>query len=116
MGIALQENRTAFPAPWLRAALLLAAFCCQPAWAQVPAPGTVFKDCEDCPEMVVIPAGSFFMGSPKNEPSRSRGGEEEPVNRVKIAAPFALAKTEVTQGQWKVVMGNKPDLCKGVRR
>ena len=31
---------------------------------QVVKPGAVFKDCDDCPEMVVIPAGSFLMGSP----------------------------------------------------
>ncbi len=30
--------------------------------------GQIFKDCKDCPEMVVIPTGSFMMGSPDNEP------------------------------------------------
>src|SRR6266513_3224637 len=30
-------------------------------------PGTVFRECPDCPEMVVIPAGSFIMGSPESE-------------------------------------------------
>ncbi len=63
--------------------------------------GKIFKDCADCPEMVVIPAGSFDMGS-TNDPS------EMPVHRVTIAKPFALGKTEVTQGQWKAIMGNNP--------
>ncbi|HWK50976.1 MAG TPA: hypothetical protein VNR40_13875, partial [Steroidobacter sp.] len=33
-------------------------------------PGTVFKDCQRCPELVVLPAGSFMMGSPEEEPAR----------------------------------------------
>lgn len=71
-----------------------------------PAPGTTFKDCPDCPEMVVIPAGSFFMGSPLDE--AERGNDESPVHRVKITSPFALTKTEVTQKQWRAVMGGDP--------
>jgi formylglycine-generating enzyme required for sulfatase activity len=62
----------------------------------------VFMDCPDCPEMVVIPAGSFEMGSNSGE------AIEKPVHRVTITRPFALGKTEVTQGQWKAIMGNNP--------
>ena len=62
--------------------------------------GQVIKDCVDCPEMVVIPAGSFEMGSYDDAGSR-------PVHRVNIAG-FLLAKTEVTQGQWRAVMGSNP--------
>ncbi len=65
------------------------------------AAGKIFKDCADCPEMVVIPAGSFDMGS-NNDPS------EKPVHRVTIGRAFAMGKTEVTQGQWKALMGNNP--------
>lgn len=61
-----------------------------------------FRDCPDCPEMVIIPAGSFDMGSNNGE------ANEKPVHRVTIARPFAMGKTEVTQGQWKAVMGNNP--------
>lgn len=64
--------------------------------------GKVFRDCADCPEMVVIPPGSFDMGSDKDEPN------EKPVHRVTIKYAFALGKNEVTQGQWKAVMGNNP--------
>ena len=66
------------------------------------AAGKIFKDCADCPEMVVIPGGSFDMGSNKGEPN------EMPVHHVTISRTFAIGKTEVTQGQWKALMGNNP--------
>ncbi|SBT07650.1 conserved exported hypothetical protein [Candidatus Accumulibacter aalborgensis] len=61
--------------------------------------GEVFRDCADCPEMVVIPAGSFDMGG--------SAGDESPVHRVSVRG-FAMGRTEVTQGQWRAVMGNNP--------
>jgi len=57
------------------------------------------------PEMARIPADSFAMGSPASEVGRS--ADEGPQRRVNIAA-FELGKTEVTQGQWKAVMGSNP--------
>ena len=63
-------------------------------------PGQTIKDCADCPEMVVIPAGSFEMGSYEN-------ADERPVHRVNVPS-FLIGKTEVTQGQWKAVMGSNP--------
>ena len=62
--------------------------------------GQTIKDCADCPEMVVIPAGSFEMGSNEN-------ADEQPVHRVYVPS-FLIGKTEVTQGQWKAVMGSNP--------
>ena len=59
-----------------------------------------FKDCVDCPEMVIIPVGTFQMGG------NSRN--EIPIHTVTFAKPFALATTEVTQGQWRFVMGTSP--------
>jgi formylglycine-generating enzyme required for sulfatase activity len=56
-----------------------------------------FKDCPTCPEMVVIPAGTFTMGSPANEPQRS---SDEVQVRVSIAAPFAVGKYAVTFDEW----------------
>ena len=58
----------------------------------------VGKPCPDCLEEVVIPAGSFDMGSPETEVGRD--SDEGPVHRVTIGKPFALAKTEVTLGQF----------------
>ena len=65
------------------------------------AAGQVFKDCADCPEMVVIPAGSFQMGS------NDGVAAEKPVHSVSVNS-LALGKYEVTQGQWKALMGNNP--------
>ncbi|MEE8188740.1 MAG: formylglycine-generating enzyme family protein, partial [Kiloniellales bacterium] len=59
---------------------------------------STFKDCELCPEMVVIPAGSFMMGSPADEPIR--GKNEGPPRQVNIANPFAVGKFEVTFDEW----------------
>ena len=61
-------------------------------------PGATFRDCPECPEMVVVPAGSFLMGSPELEGGREDG--EGPVHRVTIARPFAVGKYEVTFSQW----------------
>jgi formylglycine-generating enzyme required for sulfatase activity len=68
-------------------------------------PGDVFKDCPDCPEMVVVPAGSFTMGSPEDETSREGVPDkyakwERPLHRVTIPRPFAVGKFEVTRGEF----------------
>ncbi len=61
-------------------------------------PGETFKECDVCPEMVVIPAGSFLMGSPETEVRRR--SDEGPQRQVAIAQPFAVGKFEVTFAQW----------------
>ena len=61
-------------------------------------PGDSFKDCPDCPEMVVIPAGSFMMGSQKTE--QDHFGVEYPQHKVTIAKPLAIGKFEVTFAEW----------------
>ena len=53
-------------------------------------------------EMVAIPAGSFVMGSPKDEPSRS--SNEGPQHTVEVGG-FYMGRYPVTQGQWKAVAG-----------
>ena len=60
--------------------------------------GSVFRECPDCPEMVVVPAGQFMMGS---FPGREHGHDQErPQHKVTITNPFAVSKFEVTFDQW----------------
>ena len=62
-------------------------------------PGRRFRDCETCPWVVVVPPGSYEMGSPEGE--AGRGGGEGPVHRVTIEEPFAVGMYEVTFAQWE---------------
>ena len=57
-------------------------------------------------ELVEIPAGKFTMGSPEGEKDRDESREAQVS--VTLTKPFGLGKTEVTQGQWKSVMGSEP--------
>jgi len=59
---------------------------------------------------VIIPKGSFMMGSPTDEPKRD---DDERQHRVTITRPFYMQTTEVTQKQWKAVMGNNPSKFEG---
>src|SRR5215813_6964357 len=62
-------------------------------------PGDPFRECAtDCPEMIVVPAGQFMMGSPVTEKGRFRN--EGPQHLVRIARPFAVSKFDVTFADW----------------
>ena len=61
-------------------------------------PGRKLRDCEVCPEMVVVPSGSFMMGSPESEGEGS--DDEKPVHEVTIGKAFAVGVYEVTFGEW----------------
>ncbi len=61
--------------------------------------GEEFRDCEDCPEMVVLPAGEFMMGAPASE--EGRGDDEGPRHRVTIAKPLAVGKYQVSFAEWE---------------
>ena len=58
----------------------------------------VFRDCPECPEMVVVPPGSFRMGGPYGETGRQEN--EGPQHRVEIRHPFAVSMFEVTRLQF----------------
>jgi formylglycine-generating enzyme required for sulfatase activity len=61
-------------------------------------PNDAFRECTDCPEMIVVPAGSFMMGSPATE--RGRDDRESPQHEVRFTKPFAVARFDVTFDEW----------------
>jgi formylglycine-generating enzyme required for sulfatase activity len=58
-------------------------------------PGQIFRDCPECPELVVIAAGEYQMGSDEN------AGDGIPAHQVRLPAPFAMGRFEVTFDQWR---------------
>lgn len=90
---------------------LVASLCPFPVFAQPVATGasisgdseTVIsiRDCDHCPDLVSVPSGSYVRGS------KDGRSTEQPVQTVTIRG-FLLGRTEVTQGQWKAIMGSTP--------
>jgi formylglycine-generating enzyme required for sulfatase activity len=60
--------------------------------------GEAFKECEQCPEMVVVPAGVAMLGSPLGESGRQTF--EAAPHPVEIGKPFAVGRYAVTFAQW----------------
>ena len=59
-----------------------------------------------CPAgMTMVKAGSFVMGSPETEPTRAK---DEVQHKVTLTRDFCISTTEVTQADWKAVMGSNP--------
>src|ERR1700678_1036840 len=56
-------------------------------------PGEIFRDCDDCPELVVVPAADFVMGSGDTP-------YEKPERTISIRRPFAIGRREVTFAEW----------------
>ncbi|WP_237882763.1 dihydropyoverdine dehydrogenase [Pseudomonas sp. PGPR40] len=85
--------------PALAFAAVVASLMPGAAQAAAPAPpGKVFKDCKDCPEMVVLPTGTFTMGTPDNEVGREP--DEGPLHPVTFAKPLAISRFQVLAGEW----------------
>ena len=68
-------------------------------------PKDIFKECDKCPEMVVVPAGSFTMGSPAGE--QGRDIDESPQHGVTIAKPFAVGRFAVTFDEWDACVADR---------
>ena len=88
----------------MRVTVVVAAMLfCTPVFAQ----GVKLKSVPNSigMELVEIPAGDFMMGSPAGEKDRQ---VDEAQRLVTLTKPFKLGKYEVTQGQWKKVMGKEP--------
>jgi formylglycine-generating enzyme required for sulfatase activity len=75
--------------------------------------GQKFKDCHICPEMVVVPSGTFLMRSPTEEPERAFF--EGPRRKIEIRKTFAVSIYETTFGEWDACVadngceGHRPD-------
>jgi formylglycine-generating enzyme required for sulfatase activity len=61
-------------------------------------PKDTFQECANCPNMIVVPAGSFMMGSPVSELKRNE--QEDPQHRVTVARSFAVGRFAVTFDEW----------------
>ena len=78
--------------------LVLAAPAVLAADAQQAPPA--LRDCDDCPEMVIVPAGTFVMGTPAADLSGVESPPETQPTVIRIAKPFAIGRFEVTRGEF----------------
>jgi sulfatase modifying factor 1 len=94
--------------------LLIAVGCDDSTQTEQPTEHPVEQPTEPAKESItntigmklnLIPAGTFTMGSPATETDRQDNETQHPVT---ISKPFYMQTTEVTQGQWKAVMGTEP--------
>jgi formylglycine-generating enzyme required for sulfatase activity len=77
--------------------------------ADIPGrPTKNFRDCKTCPEMVVIPPGTFIMGSPETEKGRDK---DEGEHKVTIGYSFAMSKGPITWDQWEACV--REGMCNG---
>jgi formylglycine-generating enzyme required for sulfatase activity len=58
-------------------------------------PGKIFRDCSNCPELVVVPSGSFIMGY------GATSKNSQPAHQVQILQPFAIGRFEITFSEWQ---------------
>jgi formylglycine-generating enzyme required for sulfatase activity len=99
-------ERTSTTAAWITALTVIAGM---PSAAAQLQPGDAFSECRNCPEMVVLPAGEFMMGSPESDPLRR---PSERHHRVTIARAFAISRTSVTWDQWEACVRDR--WCDGI--
>ncbi|HIJ63687.1 MAG TPA: formylglycine-generating enzyme family protein [Rhodospirillaceae bacterium] len=107
--------RALFLALWAVAGLAFGAGAAEDHHqSQIIAKG-VFRDCPDCPEMVVIPSGRFLMGSPPEEAGRfDAEGPRHPV----ALRWFALARNDTTVKEFAAFVrdtGYEPGECEWPR-
>lgn len=98
-------NRILVAATQVAAALLSATWAGAVHAQDLPAPGSEFRDCPNCPAMVVLPVGQYGMGSPPLHQGRPYAEGE--LRRVVVAEPFAIGKYEVTFDEWQACVGDK---------
>lgn len=93
----LSTKRLPRPLQCLSLGAVFSLLCAGAQAASTPQPGAVFKDCKNCPEMVVLPAGSFVMGVPDDEVGRQP--DEGPMHTVTFNKAFAISRFQVQAGE-----------------
>lgn len=94
-------------------ALLMAGFLAAAVAAAAPGPVQTAtapaatapqsaRECAECPEIVVVPAGTFRFGSPETDREADKATGETPALSVTIARPFAMTRTEITVAQFRL--------------
>lgn len=82
-----------------------------PEIEQALLPKDSFRESDACPEMVVVPKGSFMMGTPITEIDRAKG--EDPLHRVNFAKPFAVGRFTISFDDWDACLADGG--CDGTR-
>ena len=82
-----------------------------PEIEQALLPKDSFRECDVCPEMVVVPKGSFMMGTPIAEVDRAKG--EDPLHRVSFAKPFAVGRFTISFDDWDACLADGG--CGGIK-
>lgn len=94
----------------LTACLVALALCAGPVFGQAaknPPPAATaaatgaFRDCPACPEMVIVPAGSFVLGTSADEKEVDRERGESPPLPVVIGRPYAIGRFEITVAEFR---------------
>ena len=103
------EARDARWRAWRRAQETTRARC-GVTGAGPPRPGEIIWDAPQAPELVVLPLGTFVMGSPLSEPGRDSPTVESPQHEVTISQPIAMSRFEVTLAEYRnfVQATNRP--------
>lgn len=92
-------------AAWCTAALFAALLPAKLHAGDMPAPGSTFRDCPACPEMVVIPAGKFDMAWPPI--NQGRPYSEGEMRTITFAEPYAIGKYEVSFDEWEACVKDR---------
>ncbi len=64
----------------------------------LPPPGSTLKDCDTCPEMVVLPTGEFLQGAPASDATSE--ANEGPRRAVTVDYPLAVSRFEITRAEF----------------
>jgi formylglycine-generating enzyme required for sulfatase activity len=92
----------------------------QSAPAVAPTVAGAFRDCPTCPEMVIVPAGEFTLGTSIDDPEADVARGEAPPLAVTMTRAYAIGRTEVTVGQYRAFVAAtqyaSPGECRHVDR